>query len=160
MWSYLSEELPERLGAQFPLDLGRQAICGHSMGGHGALTLAAAHPGRYASVSAFAPICQPSVTEWGRKQLAAYLGPDEAAWARHDATVQMRERGIDAPVLIDQGTADPFIDTLSPEALAGAMTRRRQPGTFRMQAGYDHSYFFIATFIADHVAFHAEALAA
>ena len=160
MWSYLSEEEQDLLGAQFPLDLGRQAICGHSMGGHGALTLAAAHPGRYASVSAFAPICQPTVTEWGRKQFSAYLGAEEAAWARHDATRQMRERGIDAPVLIDQGTADPFIDTLSPEALAGAMAARRQPGTFRLQAGYDHSYFFIATFMADHVAFHAEALGA
>ena len=158
MWSYISSELPDLLAAQFPVDLGRQAICGHSMGGHGALTLAAAHPGRYASVSAFAPICQPTVTEWGRKQLSAYLGPDEAAWAPHDATLQMRARGIDAPVLVDQGTADPFIDTLSPEVLAEAMAARRQPGTLRLQAGYDHSYFFIATFMADHLAFHAEAL--
>jgi S-formylglutathione hydrolase len=158
MWSYVCAELPTLLGADFAVDLERQAICGHSMGGHGALTIAAAHPGRYASVSAFAPICNPSVTEWGSKQLAAYLGADESTWAKHDSSVQMRETGIDAPVLVDQGTADQFIDTLSPETLAEAMATRRQPGTFRLQAGYDHSYFFISTFMAEHVAFHAEAL--
>jgi S-formylglutathione hydrolase len=158
MWSYVTKDLTELLGAEFPVDLGRQAICGHSMGGHGALTIAAAHPGRFLSVSAFAPIAHPSTSDWGRKQLSAYLGDDEAAWERHDSTLQMRGRGIDAPVLIDQGTSDQFIDTLKPEALAEAMAARRQPGAFRLQAGYDHSYFFIATFMGDHVDFHAEAL--
>jgi len=158
MWSYLTKDLTELLGAEFPIDLGRQAICGHSMGGHGALTIAAAHPGRFASVSAFAPIAHPTTSDWGRKQLSAYLGDAPDVWARHDSAVQMRERGIDAPVLVDQGTDDQFLDLLKPEALAEAMAARRQPGAFRMQTGYDHSYFFIATFMAAHVAFHAEAL--
>ncbi|MEE4120236.1 MAG: S-formylglutathione hydrolase [Paracoccaceae bacterium] len=158
MWSYVTKDLTELLGADFPVDLGRQAICGHSMGGHGALTIAAAHPGRFLSVSAFAPIAHPTTSDWGRKQLSAYLGDDETAWERHDSTLQMRGRGIDAPVLVDQGTSDQFIDTLKPEALAEAMAARRQPGEFRLQAGYDHSYFFISTFMGDHVDFHAEAL--
>ncbi len=158
MWSYITKDLTELLGAEFPVDLGRQAICGHSMGGHGALTLAAAHPGRFASVSAFAPIAHPTTSDWGRKQLSAYLGDAPDAWRRHDAALQMRDRGIDAPVLVDQGSDDQFLDLLVPEALAEAMAARRQPGAFRMQAGYDHSYFFIASFMAAHVAFHAEAL--
>jgi S-formylglutathione hydrolase len=158
MWSYVTGDLPATLAEGFPVDLDRQAITGHSMGGHGALTVAAHHPGRFASVSAFAPIAHPSRSEWGRKQFAAYLGDDEGAWAPHDSTLLMRERGIDAPVLVDQGSADQFLDRLMPEALAEAMAARRQPGTFRMQPGYDHSYFTISTFMADHVAFHAEAL--
>ena len=128
------------------------------MGGHGALTLAIAHPGRYRSVSAFAPICNPTGSDWGRKQLAAYLGDDESAWARHDASLMMAEKGFDGPVLVDQGSDDQFLDLLRPETLAQAMTARRQQGVFRMQKGYDHSYFFIATFMEDHVNFHAEAL--
>jgi S-formylglutathione hydrolase len=159
MWSYVATELPALLDASFSVDLERQGITGHSMGGHGALTLAAAHPGRFASVSAFAPIAQPTESDWGRKQFAAYLGDDAAAWAPHDATLQMRARGIDAPVLVDQGGADQFLDLLRPEALAEAMAARRQAGAFRMQAGYDHSYFFVASFMEDHMAFHAEALA-
>jgi len=158
MWTYVTEELPAALAATFPVDLERQAIMGHSMGGHGALSIAAHHPGRFASVSAFAPIAHPTRSDWGRKQFAAYLGADEGAWARHDSTLLVRERGLDAPVLIDQGSADQFLDRLMPEALAEAMAARRQPGTFRMQPGYDHSYFTVATFMADHVAFHAEAL--
>ena len=128
------------------------------MGGHGALTLAMGLPGRFRSVSAFAPIAQPTASDWGRKQLGAYLGPDESTWLAHDATHLMRERGFDGEVLVDQGASDQFLDLLRPEALAQAMAARRQPGLFRMQAGYDHSYFFVSTFIADHVAFHAEAL--
>ncbi len=158
MWDYLADDLPDQLFATFALDRDRQAICGHSMGGHGALTLAMAHPGRYRSVSAFAPICNPTGAEWGRKQLRAYLGPDEAAWARHDASLVMAEAGFDGPVLIDQGSKDQFLDNLRPETLAGAMAARRQPGAFRIQAGYDHSYFFVASFMEDHVTFHAEAL--
>lgn len=159
MWTYVAEELPALIGDRFAIDMDRQAITGHSMGGHGALTLAMGLPGRFASVSAFAPICHPSRSDWGRKQLTAYLGPEEAGWAAHDAAILMRERGFDGPVLTDTGTADPFIDLLMPEELAAAAAARRQPGAFRMQAGYDHSYFFVASFIADHVAFHAGALA-
>ena len=160
MRDYLAEELPGLIGAEFPLEMDRQAITGHSMGGHGALTLAMSLPERFCTVSAFAPIANPTRSDWGRKQLGAYLGPDESAWAPHDATLLMAERGFPGEVLIDQGSADQFLDQLKPEALAEAMMARRQPGTFRMQKGYDHSYFFISTFMADHVAFHAEALRA
>ncbi|QUJ76430.1 S-formylglutathione hydrolase [Sulfitobacter albidus] len=158
MWQYLSQELPDLLAAHFPLDMARQAITGHSMGGHGALTLAMRLPGRFASVSAFAPIAHPTASDWGRKQLTAYLGTNEASWQPHDATLLMREAGFDGPVLIDQGTDDQFLDLLMPEALSEAMAKRRQPGSFRMQPGYDHSYFFIASFMEEHVNFHADAL--
>ena len=158
MWDYVSEELPALLGKEFAVDLDRQAITGHSMGGHGALTIAMAHPGRFASVSAFAPICHPGGSDWGRKQLAAYLGNTEDAWARHDASRQMKAVGFDGPVLVDQGGSDQFLDLLKPEELSHAMAARRQDGIFRIQPGYDHSYFFIATFMPDHIAFHADAL--
>ena len=158
MWDYVAEELPALLGAAFPLDLARQAVTGHSMGGHGALTLAMSLPGRFRSVSAFAPICNPTGGDWGRKQFAAYLGPDEAAWAPYDASLLMAARGFDGPMLVDTGTSDPFLDLLRPETLAAAAHVRRQQGSFRMQKGYDHSYFFIATFMEEHVSFHAEAL--
>jgi S-formylglutathione hydrolase len=158
MWDYVAEELPRVITATFDIDEERQAITGHSMGGHGALTLAMGLPGRFRSVSAFAPIAQPTRSDWGRKQLTAYLGADETAWLAHDATHLMRETGFDGEVLIDQGASDQFLDLLRPEALAQAMAARRQPGAFRMQAGYDHSYFFVATFIPDHLAFHAAAL--
>jgi S-formylglutathione hydrolase len=154
----VADELPALLGAEFAVDLDRQAITGHSMGGHGALTLAMAHSGRFASVSAFAPIANPSQSDWGRKQLGAYLGADESTWAKHDATVQMLEVGFDGPVLVDQGASDQFLELLKPEALSHAMAARRQDGVFRMQKGYDHSYFFVSTFIPDHIAFHADAL--
>ena len=158
MWDYLAEELPGLLGENFALDMERQGITGHSMGGHGALTLAMNLPGRFLSVSAFAPITHPTSSDWGKKQLSAYLGPDEATWAKHDSTLLMRENGFDGPILIDQGSSDQFLDLLKPEALAEAMTAKRQQGTFRMQPGYDHSYFFVASFMEDHVAFHADAL--
>lgn len=158
MWDYVADELPALIGAQFAVDMERQAITGHSMGGHGALTLAMSLPGRFQSVSAFAPICNPVQSDWGRKQFAAYLGANEGAWAAHDASLLMAARGFDGPVLVDTGTADQFLDLLRPETLAEAMAARRQEGTFRMQRGYDHSYFFIATFMEDHVNFHAEAL--
>ena len=158
MWDYVAEELPALLGENFAIDLDRQAITGHSMGGHGALTLAMGLPGRFRSVSAFAPIAHPSASDWGRKQLGAYLGEDEATWAAHDATLLMREAGFDGPVLTDTGTKDQFLDLLKPEALFEAAAARRQQGTMRMQPGYDHSYFFVSTFMEDHVAFHAEAL--
>ncbi len=158
MWDYVSEELPRLLFNTFPLAEEAQSITGHSMGGHGALTLAMSFPGRFTSVSAFAPICQPSASDWGRKQFTAYLGPDETTWAAHDSTALMRRYGFDGPLLVDQGTADQFIDLLRPEALAAALTERRQGGTLRMQKGYDHSYFFVSSFIEDHVGFHAGAL--
>ncbi|AWZ19670.1 S-formylglutathione hydrolase, putative [Roseovarius sp. TM1035] len=158
MWDYIATELPALIGENFAVDMDRQAITGHSMGGHGALTLAMSLPGRFRSVSAFSPICNPTNSDWGRKQFTAYLGADEAAWAAHDASLLMAERGFDGPVLVDTGTKDQFLDLLRPETLAHAMTARRQEGTFRMQKGYDHSYFFISTFMEDHVTFHAEAL--
>ena len=158
MWDYVAEELPALIGANFAVDLERQAITGHSMGGHGALTLAMSLPGRFASVSAFSPIANPTQSDWGTKQLGAYLGDDKAAWEKHDSSLLMRDKGFDGPVLIDQGSQDQFLDLLKPEALAEAMTAKRQDGVFRMQTGYDHSYFFVSTFMEDHVAFHAEAM--
>jgi len=158
MWDYVTDELPRELFKAFPIAEAAQAITGHSMGGHGALTIAMSFPGRFRSVSAFAPICNPTASDWGRKQFGAYLGPDEASWAAHDATLLMKKRGFDGPMLIDQGTSDQFVDLLKPEALAAAMAERRQGGSFRMQKGYDHSYFFVSTFMEEHVAFHAGAL--
>ncbi|WP_449041411.1 S-formylglutathione hydrolase [Paracoccus sp. (in: a-proteobacteria)] len=159
MWDYVVEELPALVCENFPLDAQAQGITGHSMGGHGALTIAMTHPDRYRSVSAFAPIANPSDSDWGRKQLTAYLGEDRATWAPHDATLLMVERGYPGEVLIDQGASDQFLDLLKPETLAQAMMARRQPGWFRMQPGYDHSYFFVNSFIGDHVFWHAERLA-
>ena len=158
MWDYVAEELPALIGREFAVDMERQAITGHSMGGHGALTLAMGLAGRYRSVSAFAPIAHPTASDWGRKQLTAYLGADEGTWARHDATLCMREAGFDGPMLIDTGTDDQFIDLLKPEAFAQAVAERRQQATLRLQKGYDHSYFFVSSFMEDHVSFHAEAL--
>ena len=157
MWSYIATELPALLGENFPLDMDRQSITGHSMGGHGALTLAMSLRGRFRSVSAFAPICNPTASDWGRKQFAAYWG-DEANWGPHDATLLMQDGGFDGPMLIDTGTDDQFWDLLGTTALAAAMTDARQNGLLRLQKGYDHSYFFISTFMEDHVSFHAEAL--
>ena len=159
MWDYVTEELPRLLFNAFPLAEEAQAITGHSMGGHGALTIAMSFPGRFASVSAFAPICNPVASDWGRPQFSAYLGADQSTWAAHDASHLMRRRGFDGPMLVDQGTADPFLEKLRPETLAEAMVAARQGGTFRMQKGYDHSYHFVSTFMEDHVAFHAAALA-
>lgn len=158
MWDYVTEDLPRVLFSAFPLAEEAQAITGHSMGGHGALTIAMSLPGRFRSVSAFAPIAHPTAGDWGRKQFGAYLGPDEGKWAAHDSTLLMRKRGFDGPVLVDQGAADQFLDLLRPEALAEAMAARRQQSTFRMQKGYDHSYFFVSTFMESHVAFHADAM--
>jgi len=158
MYDYIATELPTLLAENFDLDMERQAITGHSMGGHGALTLAMSLPGRFTSVSAFAPICHPTKSDWGRKQFTAYLGDDAANWAAHDSTILMKEKGFDGPVLIDTGTDDQFGDLLGTEHLAQAIAARRQDGQVRMQKGYDHSYFFISTFMEDHVAFHAEAL--
>jgi S-formylglutathione hydrolase len=158
MWDYLADELPKLLGDTFALDMTRQSITGHSMGGHGALTLGLTLTERFRSISAFAPICNPTGSDWGRKQLQAYLGDDDAAWAAHDASALMATTSYDGPLLIDVGTADPFIDLLRVEELSAAMSARRQQGTIRMQPGYDHSYFFVSSFMEDHLAFHADAL--
>ena len=158
MRDYVTDELSNVLFSAFPLAEVAQGITGHSMGGHGALTIAMSFPGRFRSVSAFAPICNPTASDWGRKQFSAYLGKDEAQWAQYDATLLMKKRGFDGPILIDQGTSDQFLDLLKPESLAEAMAARRQGGSFRMQKGYDHSYFFVSTFMEEHIAFHAAAL--
>lgn len=158
MWDYVAQDLPALIFDRFALDADAQAITGHSMGGHGALTLAMGLPGRFRSVSAFAPICNPTASDWGRKQLGAYLGADEATWAAHDATVLMEKTGFDGPVLIDTGTEDQFGDLLGTPALATAIATRRQNATLRLQPGYDHSYFFVSSFIGEHIDFHAEAL--
>jgi len=158
MFDYVTKDLPDLVFKEFALDADRQAITGHSMGGHGALSIAMNLPDRYRSVSAFAPICNPSASDWGRKQLTAYLGADESKWAAHDASLLMAAKGFDGPMLIDTGTADANLDLLRPEKLANAIATRRQQATFRMQPRYDHSYFFVSSFMEDHVAFHAEAL--
>jgi len=158
MWTYATRELPDLVATEFPVIEEKQGITGHSMGGHGALSIAMTLPDRYTSVSAFAPIVNPTASDWGRKQLGAYLGADEAAWAPHDASLLMVERGFHNPVLIDQGTADNFYDLLKPQALADAIIERKQAASMRMQSGYDHSYFFIQSFMQDHVKFHADLL--
>ncbi|MDO5621660.1 MAG: S-formylglutathione hydrolase [Paracoccus sp. (in: a-proteobacteria)] len=159
MWHYVTHELPELVSDNFPIDRDAMGITGHSMGGHGALTIAMTLPERFRSVSAFAPIANPTASDWGRKQLTAYLGADESTWAAHDATLLMRQRGYPGEVLVDQGSGDQFLDLLKPESLSHAMAERRQPGQFRMQPGYDHSYFFVQSFIAEHIFWHAERLA-
>lgn len=158
MHDYVSNELPELVASEFPIDSTAMGVTGHSMGGHGALTLAMNFPQLFRSVSAFAPIANPVGSDWGRKQFSAYLGPDESAWYRHDAAHLVREIGYPGEMLIDQGAADQFLDLLRPDELRNAMDKRGQPGRFRMQEGYDHSYFFVMSFMADHVAHHAAQL--
>ncbi|WBU61741.1 S-formylglutathione hydrolase [Paracoccus albus] len=158
MWDYITKDLPSVVFDRFALRRDAQGLTGHSMGGHGALTIAMTMPDTYRSVSAFAPIANPSESEWGRKQLGAYLGDDRAKWAAHDATLLMAERGYNGDILVDQGTSDQFLDLLRPEALAQAMTARRQPAVMRMQEGYDHSYFFVQSFMGDHIRWHADRL--
>ena len=160
MWTYIADELPAIIGEHFPADIKRQSICGHSMGGHGALTLALGLPGRFRSVSAFAPIVAPSQVPWGRKALKHYLGDDRAGWRRHDACAAIADGARVAELLVDIGDADPFLDKeLKPELLESACAAAGILLTLRRQAGYDHSYYFISTFMADHVAWHAKRLA-
>ena len=155
MYDYVLKELRALVMKEFPL-ADSHGITGHSMGGHGALTLAMNNPDVYRSVSAFAPIANPTASDWGRKQLAAYLGDDESKWKAHDATLLLREKGWQGDILVDQGTSDQFLDLLKPESLAAALAETRTPSVMRMQPGYDHSYFFVATFGADHVNWHAD----
>ena len=161
MESYVVEELAALVAAHFPVDPGRQGLCGHSMGGHGAITLALRHPDVYRSVSAFSPIAAPSQVPWGRKALAGYLGDDEARWREHDA-VALLDAGHRVPdLLVDVGAADPFLEReLKPELLEAACERAGVPLTLRRQPGYDHSYFFVSTFMEDHLRWHAERLRA
>jgi S-formylglutathione hydrolase len=162
MESYLTAELLPLLTASLPLAAERIGIFGHSMGGHGALTLALRHPGLFKSVSAFAPICAPSQCPWGRKAFTGYLGTDESAWLAHDASALMRslaQAPYPAGILIDQGLADKFLaEQLHPELFEAACASAGQPLTLRRHAGYDHGYFFIATFMADHVMHHSSQL--
>jgi S-formylglutathione hydrolase len=163
MYSYVTEELPALIGAHFPADLARQGIFGHSMGGHGALTLALRNRERYRSISAFAPIAAPSECPWGVKAFSGYLGEDRAAWRRHDATalmLEVRDAKRGPPILIDQGLADQFVATqLHPQRFADACAQVGYPLRLRRHEGYDHGYYFISTFIDDHLRHHAEFLA-
>jgi S-formylglutathione hydrolase len=159
MYDYITAELPELVAANFPVDMTRQGIFGHSMGGHGALTIALKNPGRFKSVSAFAPIVAPSQVPWGQKALGGYLGQDRAAWAAHDTVALIPNAAERLPLLVDQGTGDQFLTKeLRPELLEQACRASGHSLTLRMQPGYDHSYFFMATFMADHIAHHAAAL--
>ena len=159
MASYVIDELPALVADHFPIDLSRQAITGHSMGGHGALTLALATPGRFRSVSAFAPIVAPGLVPWGRKALGHYLGADEAAWRGHDAVAMIAEGARLDELLVDIGEADPFLhEQLRPELLETACAGAGIPLELRRHGGYDHSYYFISTFMADHVRWHADRL--
>lgn len=159
MASYLVRELPAVIAEQFAADTGRLGLFGHSMGGHGALTLGLKHPQLFRSVSAFAPIAAPMQAPWGQKAFGGYLGDDRAAWATHDAT-ELVKAGARAPaLLIDQGLADKFLATqLHPERFEAACVAAGQPLTLRRHVGFDHGYYFIATFVADHIAHHAKAL--
>ncbi len=159
MWSYVTEELPDLVAAEFPVDMDRQAITGHSMGGHGALTAALRNPGRFKSVSAFSPIAAPSQVAWGQKALGGYLGEDRARWRAHDS-VALIEDGARVPeVLVDVGSDDPFLDNqLRPELLQRACEQSGIALTLRVQPGYDHSYYFVSTFMADHLRWHSERL--
>jgi S-formylglutathione hydrolase len=159
MWSYVTGELPKLVAAEFPVDMDRQAITGHSMGGHGALTVALNFPDRFRSVSAFAPIVAPGQVPWGQKALTGYLGEDRATWRKHDA-VALIEDGARVPeLLVDVGAADPFLaQELRPDLLEQACADAGIALTLRRQPGYDHSYYFISTFMAEHLAWHAECL--
>ena len=158
MWDYITAELPKLIFKNFPLLENAQGITGHSMGGHGALTIAMSLPNQYQSVSAFAPIANPIMSEWGQKQFKEYLGTDKASWEKYDSTILMQKVGFHSNVLIDQGNADNFLDLLKPEALKNAMNMREQKGQFRFLDGYDHSYFFIMSFMRDHIEHHANIL--
>ena len=161
MYSYLLQELLPLVAANFPVRDDRVSISGHSMGGHGALTIALKNPARFKSVSAFAPIVAPSQVPWGEKALTGYLGPDRQTWAEHDATALVESRGWKGPkILIDQGLADQFLATqLHPHLFESACAQAGQPLTLRRHAGYDHGYYFIQSFMADHLQHHASALA-
>jgi len=159
MYDYIVEELPKVVGDLLPIDADRSSITGHSMGGHGALTIGLRNPSQFQSISAFSPICSPSECPWGHKALGNYLGANTSDWLEHDASHLIGQANTHLPILVDQGGADGFlVEQLKPELLLQAATRAEYPITLRVQAGYDHSYFFVASFIAEHLAFHAKYL--
>ena len=159
MYDYIVDELPALIEKNFPVDTARSGISGHSMGGHGALTIALKNPQRFKSVTAFSPICSPLNCPWGEKALGNYLGPDRDSWQDYDTTALIARSEQQLPVLVDQGTADNFlVEQLKTPLLEQACQDAGYPMTIRMQDGYDHSYFFIASFIGDHLAFHAGCL--
>ena len=159
MEDYIIYELPKVIKENFPVLSERQAIFGHSMGGHGALTLALKHPSLFRSVSAFAPICAPSQCPWGQKAFTEYLGDDQMEWLKHDANQMMKTTNMKTPMLIEQGSADEFLESeLNFELFRETCSNRNYPATFHVREGYDHSYYFIATFIGDHLRFHSEQL--
>lgn len=156
MREYIETELPALIGAEFPADMTRLGIMGHSMGGHGALTVALRNPSAYKSVSAFAPIVSPLNCPWGEKALTGYIGADKATWREYDACALIEDGARVPEILVDQGTADNFLETqLKPELLTQICEKTGQPLTLRMQEGYDHSYYFISTFMRDHLEWHA-----
>lgn len=160
MYDYIVSELPDLVEKNFPVDPDRVGIFGHSMGGHGALTIALKNPGRYRSVSAFSPICAPSQCAWGEKALGNYLGDNRADWKNYDACALIAEAAEQLPLLVDQGEGDEFLQhQLKPELLQAACEKTNHPLTLRMQPDYDHSYYFISSFIGDHIKHHAEAMA-
>jgi S-formylglutathione hydrolase len=161
MWSYVTEELPEVVAEHFPVETSRQSILGHSMGGHGALTVALRHPDRYRAASAFSPIVAPSQVPWGIKALGGYLGGNRQAWRQHDTVVLIEDGARFSEFLVDYGDADPFLtEQLRPELLQSACEKAHIPLTLRRQPGYDHSYYFISTFMDDHLRWHAVRLKA
>ena len=161
MGSYINRELPELVLANFPIRQGGVGIMGHSMGGHGALISALRNPGKWRSLSALSPICNPVRVPWGQKAFTAYLGPDQASWQDYDASVLMARGAFPGPVLVDQGTADKFLEVqLKPEALEQAAAKSGQQLTLRRHDGYDHSYWFIQTVIEDHLRHHGKELGA
>jgi S-formylglutathione hydrolase len=159
MWSYVTDELPALTAAEFPVDTDRQGIMGHSMGGHGALTVALRNPHQFRSVSAFAPIVAPSQVPWGQKALAGYLGEDRAAWRKHDAVAMIQDGARVSELLVDVGTADAFLEKeLRPDLLEKACAEAGISLQLNRREGYDHSYYFISTFMADHLRWHAQRL--
>jgi S-formylglutathione hydrolase len=159
MRSYIEQELPALIAAAFPADMDRQGITGHSMGGHGALTIGLRNPDRFRSVSAFSPIVNPMGCPWGEKALGGYLGPDKAAWREYDACALIEDGARLPDLLVDQGEGDNFLhEQLKTGLLVMACRKAGIPATIRMQPGYDHSYYFISSFMAEHVAWHAERL--
>ena len=161
MWSYVTEELPGVIAEHFPADMSRQSILGHSMGGHGALTIALSHPNRYRAASAFSPIVAPSQVPWGIKALTGYLGDNRDSWRKHDTVALIEDGARFFDLLVDYGDADPFLkEQLRPELLERACEKAEIPLTLRRQPGYDHSYYFISTFMEDHLRWHAARLKA
>ncbi len=161
MWSYIRKELPGVIAEHFPADISRQSILGHSMGGHGALTIALSHPDRYRAASAFSPIVAPSQVPWGIKALGGYLGNNKGAWRKHDTVALIEDGARFSDLLIDCGDADPFLtEQLRPELLEQACAKAEIPLTLRLRSGYDHSYYFISTFMEDHLRWHAARLKA